>query len=446
LAKSDFHFRSPREKSGFFPAIGAWFRGSYRGWKWLTVILPLQAVSAWTNVMGMRLALDWPIAVVMGLGLQAIALYIGLGLINATEEDRPGWKRALLPVLAISVFFSFAGFTSVYAQDLENRTLPLRQKDDLKDQALDLSAKVDEARRLAMSAYQNRIDYANEVKTAVRTRQQTGSYPDPLSAEKAINDQDQKIAAATTARKEWEEFAFDAQAPLSAATVSEGFSQLQDAYGRLGSLVGKLRKEESSSFRMPDPPLPTIAAAENVGQKDLISQAFGHLLSLSGLFWLILAIFLEAIPFWVAHANPAVRDHEDEEEPDLLFEQKMDERLAREVAAFNGMIRPTHMVASSSMADVEGQIARSEPVVEEMRRSVVEAVRLKRLERDTATRQRKLELLVEHARMRGVPEEVIKRIVEEDFNELLKEFGVEDMRLEKIRESRRDQVLADDHS
>ena len=85
-------------------------------------------------------------------------------------------------------------------------------------------------------------------------------------------------------------------------------------------------------------------------------------------------------------------------------------------------------------------------VVEEMRRSVVEAVRLKRLERDTSTRQRKLELLVEHARMRGVPEEVIKRIVEEDFNELLKEFGVEDMRLEKIRESRRDQVLADDHS
>jgi hypothetical protein len=46
--------------------------------------------------------------------------------------------------------------------------------------------------------------------------------------------------------------------------------------------------------------------------------------------------------------------------------------------------------------------------------------------------------------MRGVPEEVIKRIVEEDFNELLKEFGIEDLRLEKIRESRRDQVLADD--
>jgi hypothetical protein len=443
LAKADFRFRSPREKSGFFSSIAAWFRGSYTGWKWLMVILPLQAVSAWTNVMGLRLALDWPIAVVMGIGLQAIALYIGLGLINATEEDRPGWKKALMPVLAISVFFSFAGFTSVYAQDLERRTLPLRQRDDLRSQAMDLSMKVDEGRRLAMSAYQNRIDYAQEVKTAVRTRQQSGGYPDPISADKAINDQDEKISAAQTARNEWEEFAFDAQAPLSAGTVNEGFSQLQDAYGRLGSLIGKLRKEETASFRMPDPPLPTIAAAENVGRQDLITQAFGQLFSLSGLFWLVLAIFLEAIPFWVAHANPAARLQEEEIE-DPLFNQKLDDRLAREVAAFNNMMRPTHMVDAHNLADVEEQIARTEPVVDEMRRSVVEAVRLKRLERDAATRQRKLELLVEHARMRGVPEGVIKRIVEEDFNELLKEFGIEDLRLEKIRESRRDQVLADD--
>jgi hypothetical protein len=418
-----------------------WLRNTKSGRNWLLVILPLQIISAWTNILGLQLALPFYAALVLGIGLQVIALYVGIGMINADEEQRPAWRKALMPVLALSVFFSFAGFTSAYQEDIDRKTRPMREWDDLREQAAELSAKADEGRRLALSAYQNRIDYARDIATRVRRKQMDGYYADNVEASTMVAEMQARIDAAESAKAEWEDFNFNAANAMDRGTVSAGFGYLQDNYRKLGSLMGKLRREEARSFVMPDPPLLSLQAAEAAPQKDLITFTFWQLFSLSGWFWLGLAFMLEAIPFWVAHANPPRTSAEAEEEEIRLEEIRTDRRLAGEVQAFNAMLRPLHFIGAEGPTEIERQAQRVDAVSEEVRKSFVGELRLRLLAKDLKLRDEQLLMMVEAARRRGVPESELAKIVQEDWVEVMKDFGIEQLRLERQREERRTEVM-----
>lgn len=442
LFGTDYSLRRDPAHRRFSKAVVQWFRDSKVGWKWLIVVLPLQIVSAWTNVLGMALALPWTAAIVLGVGLQTLALYVGIGLLNSSDEERGRWRKPLVPILCVSVFFSFAGFTSQYSDDLQRKTLPLRQQDDLKQQALELSAKADEGRRLALSAYQNRIDYARTIVSRVRERQIEGGYADPTEADHEIAEMQDRIAAAKEAEAGWDNFHFDPQAALSQPSIGQGFSMLQAAYANLSRLMGGLRHDEAGDYEMPRPPLPTIQAAEQAPKKALVEHAVSQLFSLAGVFWLILAIMLEAIPFWAAHANSAPHRDEDEDEAapeDLAVAD--DPQVTREVEAFNARVRPIHFIAAASMGEVERQAGRVDGVVEDHRKAHVEALRLEPLRKTAEIRRRQLEMLVEEGRARGVPERELAKIVQEDWLEVLKDFGVEHVRLERLREERRSEAI-----
>ncbi|CAN5462044.1 hypothetical protein BH11ARM2_BH11ARM2_18010 [soil metagenome] len=429
-----YRMKAPSPRDGMARAVLDWLRSSQVGWKWFAVVLPFQVISAATNVAGLRLALELPFAILMGVGLQLVALYIGIGLINANEDSRPAWKRALVPVLAISVFFSFAGFTSFYAESLDARTRPLREREDLRQQATEMATSIDDGRRLAVSAYQNRIDYANQIQSQVNAKLQEGRYRDPLTAQKAIAAQTNLIASAEKAKEDWNAFSFDAASALAQPTVEDGFKFMQGAYARFGQLMGSLRKKEAESFEMPKPPLPTIEATEGAAEKDLVSHALSNLVTWTGLFWLLIAFFLEAIPFWIAHANPPTEEVQEEG-------IERDRPLEKEVARFNAKLRPIHFLGANTMAEVEEQATHVDKVVREHRRTHIEALRLERMEKDRKVRRRQLEMLVEEARARGVPEDEIARIVQEDWIEVMKDFGVESIRLERQREGRREEAI-----
>ncbi|RYG33073.1 hypothetical protein EON81_19140 [bacterium] len=429
-----YRMKPPSRGEGTGRAVMDWLRSSQVGWKWFAVVLPFQVISAATNVAGLRLALELPFAILMGIGLQMVALYIGLGLINASEESRGAWKRALAPIIVISVFFSFAGFTSFYAESLDARTRPLREREDLRKQATDMATAIDEGRRVAVSAYQNRIDYAQNLQSQVNTKLQEGGYDNPLAAQKAIAAQNNKIQSAEKAKEDWNTFSFDAASALTQPTVEDGFKLMQGSYARFGQLMGSLRKNEAEGFQMPQPPLPTIQATEGAAEKDLVSHALSNIVTWTGFFWLLIAFFLEAIPFWIAHANPPSDSVEEDG-------AERDRALEKEIARFNAKLRPLHFLGADSMADVEEQAAHVDRVVREHRKSHIEALRLERMEKDRSIRRRQLEMLVEEARIRGVPEDEIARIVQEDWIEVMKDFGIETIRLERQREGRHEEAI-----
>ena len=445
---SNSDFRIPRHPSGegvLVPVL-AWLRRSHAGWKWLLVVLPVQCVSAWTNVHGIALALPLLPAVALGVGLQAIALYAGVALLNAGDEERERWRAPLAAILSVSVFCSFMGFTSFYSDYKAAQILPLKQRDDLKSQTLVLSQKANEARLLANAKLSNRVEYARAIRARILSRQARGEYPDAAAAEGMLAEQDAMIRNAQEAQSAWQAFGFDATAALSAETNARGFSVLQGAYSELSRLMGLLTKTESRDFEMPNAPLPSLLAMDGAASNAHIENAFASLFSLAGLFWLGLAALLEAIPFWIAHAR--VNDGEassagpEEGHPlGVIALGPQEAALAAEITRFNAMLRPANLVGNGGLKELEEQSRRLDEVAGEMRRAHVEALRHLTVEKMADVRRKQLDLVVREAEARGVPEAQLRRIVEENWLQFLQDVGVEEVRLERMRDERREGVL-----
>lgn len=446
LFNTDFRYQPPRHE-GVGRALLEWLRKSHAGWKWLLVVLPVQGVSAWTNIHGISLALPIVPAVALGVGLQAIALYAGIALLNAGEEERLRWRAPLAAILSVSVFCSFMGFTSFYADYKEAQVMPLRQRDDLKAQALALSQKANEARLLATAKLSNRVEYARAIRARILSRQARGEYPDAAAAQGMLAEQDAMIATAQEAQAKWADFQFDATRALAAATPAEGFSLLQDAYNRLGGLVGQLTKSESKGFEMPSPPVPSILAMDGAASTARIEQAFASIFSLAGVFWLALAALLEAIPFWIAHARDNDADEsggtygEGDHPHGVMPLGPQEAALAAEISRFNALLRPVNLVGNGGMKELEAQAARIDSVSDDMRRAHVEALRHMTIEKMAEVRRKQLELIVREAEARGVPETQVRKIVEENWLQFLQDVGVEEMRLERLRDERREGAL-----
>ena len=445
MFNSDFRYRRPSPGEGLWAALVGWLRHSHAGWKWLLVVLPVQAVSAWTNVHGISLALPILPAIALGCGLQAIALYAGVQLLNASDEARLRWRAPLAAILCVSVFCSFMGFTSFYADYKTAQVLPLKQRDDLKAQTLALSQKANEARLLANAKLSNRVEYARAIRARILSRQARGEYPDAAAASGMLAEQDAMIKNAQEAQSSWEGFQFDATAALSAPTNGEGFSVLQKAYSEMSRLMGLLTKSESGGFAMPNAPVPSLLAMDGAESTARIEQAFGSLFSLAGLFWLALAALLEAIPFWIAHA----RVNEDEGEfastgghpHGVVALGPQEAALAAEISRFNAMLRPVNLVGNGDLKEIEAQAARIDAVSDEMRRVHVEALRHMTIEKMADVRRKQLALIVREAEARGVPEPQVRKIVEENWLQFLQDIGVEEIRLERMREERREGAL-----
>jgi len=434
--------------------IAQWLKNSKNGWQWLAVILPLQIISALTNIAGLLLALPLPAAILMGIGVQLIALYAGVKLINAPEDRRAGWKGLLVPVIALSVFFSFAGFTSYYQDRVEADSRPLKLREDLKRQALDLASGVDEGRRLAMSKLENRIVFARDTIARIRRKLNEGLYSDPSAGVATTAELQSRIDDATKHQEAWRTFSFSPQAAIAAPNPDQGFAILQAAHADLGRMMGVIR-EAKTEFTMPATPVPSIDMAEGAKRKDLVSHTFSQVGSFSGLFWLLVALMLELIPFWAAHANPSSHGEEDgasEGQADGVLTPsghpagvaalvEADKAIAQEVSDFNARLRPVHFIAASTMQDVEEQSARLDNVVDEYRKAHVEAVRLESLEKIVRVRVQQMEMMAAAAEAFGKSRQEIERMKAEKWEEVMKEFGVEDIRLEHLREERRGQAI-----
>ncbi len=446
LFNTDFRYRRPSPHEGMWAALLGWLRHSHAGWKWLLVVLPVQSVSAWTNVHGISLALPILPAIALGCGLQAIALYAGIQLLNAGDEERERWRAPLAAILCVSVFCSFMGFTSFYSDYKTAQVLPLKKRDDLKVQTLSLSQKANEARLLANAKLSNRVEYARAIRARILSRQARGEYPDAAAAQGMLAEQDSMIQNAQEAQTAWGGFQFDATSALSATTTEEGFSVLQKAYAEMSGLMGKLTKSESAGFTMPNAPVPSLLAMDGAESTARIEQAFGSLFSLAGIFWLALAALLEAIPFWIAHA----RVNEDGEEGfqavgshphGVMALGPQEAALAAEISRFNAMLRPVNLVGNGDLKEMEAQTARIDAVSEEMRRVHVEALRHMTIEKMADVRRKQLALIVREAEARGVPEPQVRKIVEENWLQFLQDIGVEEVRLERMREERREGAL-----
>ena len=451
MFKDDFRLHRPPLHEGAWRALLGWLRDSHAGWKWLLVVLPVQAVSAWTNVHGISLALPIVPAIALGCGLQAIALYAGVQLLNAGDEERLRWRAPLAAILSVSVFCSFMGFTSFYADYKSAQIVPLRQRDDLKAQTLVLSQKANEARLLGNAKLSNRVQYARAIRARILSRQARGEYPDSAAAEGMLAEQDAMIKNAQEAQSSWEGFQFDATAALSAESNAQGFSVLQKAYSEMSRLMGLLTKSESAGFAMPNAPVPSLLAMDGAASTARIEQAFGSLFSLAGFFWLALAALLEAIPFWIAHARV-----NDEEEPGfhapgafkggdhphgVMALGPQEAALAAEISRFNAMLRPVNLVGNGDMKDLETQAGRIDAVSEEMRLAFLETLRHEAVEKRAQLRRCQLDLIVREAQARGVPEPQVRKIVEENWLQFLQDVGVEEIRLERMRDDRREGAL-----
>ncbi len=446
MFNTDFRYQRPPVHEGIWASILNWFRKSHAGWKWLLVVLPVQAVSAWTNVQGISLALPTVPALALGIGLQAIALYAGVALLNANDEERLRWRNPLAAILCVSIFCSFMGFTSFYTDYKEKQVAPMRERDDLKQQTLTLSQKINEARLLANAKLANRIEFASDIKARILSRQAAGDYPDNTRASTMIAEQSARIEAAEKGKDEWENFQFDATAALTAKTSAEGFSVLQKAYGQLARLVGLLTKSESVGFNLPSSPVPSVLAMDGAASTAHIEQAFGSIFSLAGVFWLALAALLEAIPFWIAHARMNEEETEgfvsDEDHPmGVVPLGRQEAALAAEISRFNAMLRPVNLVGNGDMKDLEAQASRIEIVSNEMREAFVESLRHEAVEKRAEVRRKQLALIIREAEARGVPEAQVRKIVEENWLQFLQDVGVEEVRLEKLRDERREGIL-----
>ena len=115
--------------------------------------------------------------------------------------------------------------------------------------------------------------------------------------------------------------------------------------------------------------------------------------------------------------------------------------LAAEISRFNAMLRPATLVGNGDLKELEAQSARLDAVSEEMRRAHVESLRHLTLEKMAEVRRKQLALIVREAEARGVPEPQVRKIVEENWLQFLQDAGVEEVRLERMRDERRDGAL-----
>lgn len=423
------------------------------GFKWFGAILLMQIVSTYTNYLGMSTAMPQIAAVIFAIGLQAAALYAGLSLLHSTGESRRAWKLPLAAILFASVYFSYAGFIKFYADYQDRGTVALESKDDLKDQAIELSQSISEAKTLALAKFENRIAYARNENSRIRSNQARGLYDDDSAAEAQIAENNARIDAAKEAEDRWRSFRFDAESALAATDVNQGFSQLQEGYNTLGELVGLMTKSELGDFQMPASPALKRRALADAPKVDHIEYAMTRVFTPSGLFWLTLAGLMEAIPFLIAHARSSGADTPADEtvrvaqgpgsdDPDAITPRTTrDANYAEEITDFNARTRLSAFVGANTPADIMEQELRLQPVVEEMRKAHVEALWLETIEKTQQLRRAQLELLMAEADARGVPEAEKQRVVEDDWREVLKDFGVEQARLEALRDSRRSGVM-----
>ena len=446
MFNSDFRMHRPSPGEGLWRGLLAWLRQSHAGWKWLLVVLPFQAVSAWTNVHGCSLFMAFLPALALGVGIQLIALYAGVALLNSDDEGRARWRAPLAAILTASVFFSFMGFTSSYADFKAAEVLPLKQRDDLKSQTLALSQKANEARLLANAKLSNRVEYARAIRARILSRQARGEYPDAAAAEGMLAEQDAMIKNAQEAQAKWEEFQFDATAAISAERIPDGFTVLQKAYAEMSRLMGLLTKSESRGFEMPTAPVASLLAMDAASGTERIEQTFGSLFSLAGLALFALAALIEAIPFWIAHARVNEAEEggfraEGEHPHGVVALGPQEAALAAEISRFNAMLRPVNLVGNGDMRELEAQSLRIDAVAGEMRRAHVEALRHLTVEKMAEVRRKQLQLIVREAEARGVPEPQVRKIIEENWLQFLQDVGVEEVRLERMRDERRDGAM-----
>lgn len=423
------------------------------GFKWLGAVLLMQLVSTYTNYLGMSTAMPNIAAVVFAIGLQAAALYAGLSLLHATGATRQAWKLPLAAILFASVYFSYAGFIKFYTDYQDKGTVALEARDDLKDQSVELSQSIAEAKTLALAKFQNRIAYARNENSRIRSKQARGLYPDADAAEAQIAENDSRIRQAEEAEQRWRDFRFDAEGAIGAPTVEHGFSRLQDAYNTLGELVGLMTKSELGEFQMPGSPALKRRAITDAPKVDHIDFALRRLFSWSGLFWFTLAALMEAIPFMMAHArsfnheapadessNPEIGPGSDD--PDRIAPRTTrDAAYAEEITDFNARARLSAFVGANTPGEIIEQETRLQPVVDEMRKAHVEALWLETIAKTQELRRAQLEMLMAEADARGVPEAEKQRVVEDDWREVLKDFGIEQARLETLRDSRRSGLM-----
>lgn len=461
----DYHFRAESPVLSWGRSIAAWFKASQLGWKWLAVVLPFAGISAWTNIAGLKLALDGPAAYILGIAIQIALLYACIQLIHSGESGRRRWAVPVYAIMVCSIFFSFAGFTSFYGDMVDARVRPMRARDDLKVQATNLASSIAEAKELAGSKLTNRIEDAQNIIGRVERKASIGGYDNPAEPEAMIGEQETKIQSAAAAKAQWDAFTFDPQSAVGATDLNEGFQQMQSAHSKLSTLMGTLRAHEKEAFTMPSPPVLSLLESEAAPKQNIVEHTITQLFTLAGWFWLFMAFLLEAVPFWLAKANkPAGIEEEYYEEDedgepiaqpiaqplaDPHFAHPLsvqpvgpaDADLARRYSDIHSIARTVCQVWSMDNKDLEQQTARVDTVNEGLRKLAVEKLQTIILSENARERMQRLDLLVQSLRRMGAPEQEIRILVKSTCDELIKDFNVSDLNLERLREERREAAL-----
>ena len=424
-----------------------YIRRTQKHWKWLLSIGLCQIVSAYTNVAGMRLFLPLALALLAGVGLQCMALYVGAHVLHGqSDEGESSWPGTLVLIIGLSAFFSYLGFISTYQRQVNSVTRPMLEHQDLQRQAKDLSENVTGVKALVQEKLSNRITYARSLIARIESQQAQNQYPNPTAAQNMIAVQRALISEAQVSQREWRSFTFSAQDALSQPTVEAGFAKLQQVFNQLGSMTGTLGKAELGNYTLPDAPVSSVA--EPVGGAEQVNQAFLALFSLTGLFVLCLALMLEAAPFAIARFVSSDSPPLSGSNESLFLPQQEipsrgagDQGLIGELTMLNNRVRVLHFVGPDGPREVELQIMRTEPLVEAFRHGFVErewgALTDFYIDHRLELRRRNLERLVAEGRMRGCSDEKLSPYIEADFAAVVKEFEREGVRIEGL--------AADDH-
>jgi hypothetical protein len=316
-----FRLRKESRSRAAVNATLTWFKNTKLGWNWLFIVLAFQIVSAWTNVLGLELAMPLSAALLTGIGIQLMLMYCGVRQMNSHEEDRDQWKAPIATLVALSAFFSFVGFTRFYAEYRERSDLPVRLREDLKSQGTMLATAADEARMVALQALTNRIDYAQGQIAVINRKHEAGMYSNDIYPAGEIARHEQAMDEAMRSRSKWETLKVDVTRAIANPDPMKGFAMLKSDHDHLAQLMGSIRGQERGNFQMPPPPVPDKLNGDQVKQ-DPIKATTAQIFSVAGLFWLVLSLLIEAAPFMIAKANGArpagpVRDEEPPVDPAL---------------------------------------------------------------------------------------------------------------------------------
>lgn len=407
------------------------FKAWNKSWKWVLAVSMCQIVSAYTNVKGLELFLPTGLAVLAGIGLQIIALYIGSHLIHGNHQGR--WPATLIFIVGLSGFFSFMGFSSTYRGHVAAKVEPALERKELAASARTMAERIGEAKALVNEKLNNRVRSARAIIAQITSQQSQGQYADPVAAANAIAVQRAKISEAYAEQRQWRDFVFKANDVLGQPTVRNGYDQLDGAYNKLTTLVGTLSRAELGDYELPDPALP--APSKDPEDADRVGEALGAITSMAGFFILCLAIGLEAAPFALARFLPMAGSESQGQlylpDSEVPSRGPADKKLIAELTAANNRVRVLHFVGPNGPAEVERQIARTEPLSEALRQAFLECewsqISDLHLRRRLERRRYHLELLLEEAQFRGVPEAELSRYIELDFQRVLADFEREGM-------------------